>query len=237
MDQIPPFSPELIAQLIISSIPEMQMHGNISIDQDKAVILVTRYKTLDDEQRRAVFDLIANLAGYIIYRQENFLDAHLYGDIPDIKFRNRKDSRDFALGYLQTGNVIEVRDGRIHIISETELRAFMILSFVHFMALKWFEKRSADPLQTQRFLRLQERGLGFRLIEVDGDKETELHVIQSKGAVRLFFDECWKSDRMKIPFSRFHEVMKLSRHQTFKPSEYLKTLQLQVGDRFHTTHL
>ncbi len=218
---------------LIKSVPQMPLMAGISFDQDNATILLTKYKRLSEGQQNAVVSLLANLYVYLIYRQEQFLDPHLFGEIQDFPSPATKELRQFALGYLQTGGLIDVKDGRIHILSEQELRGFGGMHLAMKFMGKLFEKDAANAEQATRYLHVEEMGLGLRLLEVQDEAVTPLCKLQSDGLRRKFFEECWKNAGTKISFDHFYRTLPLGKEKKIRPSEYLKALKFQEGDRFH----
>ncbi|MBU0458656.1 hypothetical protein KJ652_01690 [Patescibacteria group bacterium] len=222
---------EVLVNLMLKHTQDMPMFGDISLSPDKATILLTGMKSFSKEDFYAVYDLMINLINYIVYKKEIFLEPHLYGNIPTFKFSDRKTSRDFAIGYLRTGGLIKVVNNRIQIVSEKELRGFCNLAIINLFGIGILEKNNVDETATERYLRIEPRGIGVRLIEVNRDDETELHNFQSDSVVRDFFDVCWNNAGTIIEFDHFYKVLQLNKRQKFKPSEYIDSMGLQSDDR------
>ncbi len=223
----------VLANEILKHVPEMPLEMGVSFNRDNATILLTKYATLTEPQQQAVMGLLVNLYVYSMYKQEQFLDPYLYADIPEYPIEKSKEHRDFAIGYLQIGGLIEVKNGKIHIVAPDELRTFGGMVIALTFGEKLFQKQTVDSEKFPRRLIARPVGLCINLIEIDNGKETKIHKIQSTGAVRAFFDECWKLAGTCISFEQLRDVIPLTEHQKFKPSDYLKTLKLQQGDRLN----
>ncbi len=227
-----PIKKRLVDELL-KHIPEMPMEMGVSFDQANAVVLLKRYETLTQSQKNAIMGFLANLYVSGAYKKDEFLDPYLFGEFTDFPYEQTKELRDYAIGYLEIGGLIERKDNHIHIISAEALRIFAGMLIALIIGEKYFEKQSIDSEKFPRRLRLQEHGMGYKLFEVNNGIETLLCKIQSKGARRAFFDVCWKHAGTCIPFDLFHDELPLNEHQKFKPSEYLQKFRLQEGDRLY----
>ncbi len=221
-----------ILEEMLKYVPDMPINAGIAFDIDKATILLIKAKSLTEIQQKAIMDLSANLIGYMFYKHEMFLDPELFADFSEFKTEDRKDLRQFALSYLEIGGIIEVKKGRIRLLSEKELYGFVGLMCATIFSEKLLLNQTTDSEKFPRHLRVEPLALGLRLIEVNEGKEKKIHKLQAGGHIRLFFDECWENDGIVLPFDHFYKKLNLTGHQKFKPTEYLRAMKFDKEDRW-----